>query len=1094
MAKSNRERVGDVLDILKEALPPYILRAYRNVYRDKYLREMELALYSSSYSVSLPDEATAVNTLDVHAWFKLMGAQWKEVFGRTLEQRERNYVSELQEYRNRWAHQNPFNESDAYRCADTATRLLEAIGAPDHARKTDDIARAMQRLRYEEEAKKSQKAAPRLDDVPTTTSQGLKMWRVVVEPHPDVSQGRFQQAEFAADLAQVLQGRASEEYGDPHEFFRRTYLTEGLLDLLVTGVQRLTGKGGDPVVQLQTSFGGGKTHSMLALYHLFSGQVVISDIVGGERLQERVGIIDKILEAQRAVIVGTAFSATEPRRYRDATTHTLWGEIAYQLGGVKAYSMVETADLAGVSPGSDTLLKLFEDYGPALIIMDELVAFARNLYGITDRLPAGSFDANMTFMQALTEAVKRSSDAMLLVSLPDSKTELGSEGGERAFESIAKTVGRLEAVWKPVTAVESFEIVRRRLFSSETLDHAARDAVIDAFAKMYQANKQDYPPHASEADYKQRLKDAYPIHPELFEQLYEKWSTLERFQRTRGVLRLMASVIHHLWMSHSPDLLIMPSSVPLYNRTVKDEILRYLPEGWSAVVDTDVSGDDSNPRKIDKENPSLNKYVAAQRVARAVFMGSAPNTAAQNVRGLEEVRVRLATIQPGEPLNVFVDALRRMSDNLSYLYRDDARYWYDTRPTLNRLAKDRAQNISREDVYREAVTRLKAVKFRRDDFSGAHVAPQSYADVADEARVRVVVLPPDYPHKKNGAPSPAQEAAKEILEARGGSPRLYRNMLVFIAADDTKTDALAESIRTYLAWKSIEDDSESLNLDAQQQKQVASSKARAEETLQARLQETYSWLIVPEQREPTESILYTAHRLSGEDSFYDRATKKLHQNELLIYRWSPDNLRAELDRYLWRDQDHVGIKQLWEYLARYCYLPRLLNENVLIRAVQDGVSRDDAPFAFATQQDLSGVYKGLVFGKGGQIYFDDRALVVRPEVAQAQLAASTGVQSTLPIAPASGSREGAPQPKEAAKKTFTRYHGTVELNPQRVNKELGTIVEEVIERLTSLTGTTVKITLEISAQRPEGFEDAIRRTISENGNTLKFKANGFDEE
>src|SRR5690606_16320312 len=252
-----------------------------------------------------------------------------------------------------------------------------------------------------------------LSEAPTTTSPGLRPWRLVVKPHPDVASGRYIQAEFAADLAQVVQGKADPEYGDPEEFFRRTYLTEGLMDLLVTGIKRLTGQGGDPVVQLQTSFGGGKTHSMLALYHILGGQIGFSEIPGGEDIIQRIGDVDDRISANRAVIVGTAFSPTEPRQYPDCTTHTLWGDIAYQLGWEKdgdsgalaAYRLVERADLAGVSPGSDTLVELLEQFGPALLIIDELVAFARNLYNVSERLPAGTFDAVMTFVQSLTEAV-----------------------------------------------------------------------------------------------------------------------------------------------------------------------------------------------------------------------------------------------------------------------------------------------------------------------------------------------------------------------------------------------------------------------------------------------------------------------------------------------------------------------------------------------------------------------------------------------------------------------------------------------------------------------------------------------------------------
>ncbi len=1094
MAKSNRDRVSEVMDALKEGLGPFVLREYKQIHKGaRYLQEVELTLSTNTYSAPhLPDEAAALAQVDVQGWLNLMVRQWNDVFKTRLGKAERSFVGELQEARNDWAHQKSFTNDEAYRIADTAARLLDAIGAPKQAQLVRDIAQELLRLRFEAEQKQAQKKTGSLDEAPTTTSPGLRPWRLVVKPHPDVASGRYIQAEFAADLAQVVQGKADPEYGDPKEFFRRTYLTEGLLDLLVTGVKRLTGQGGDPVVQLQTSFGGGKTHSMLALYHLFGGQIGLSEIPGGENIVKRVGDIDDRIEAQKAVIVGTAFSATEPRRYKDATTHTLWGDIAYQIGGVEAYRIVEKADLTGVSPGSDTILRLLEDYGPALLIVDELVAFARNLYNAPDRLPAGTFDAVMTFVQSLTEAVKRSSDSMLLVSIPESDIEIGGEGGKAALDILAKTIGRIESVWKPVTATESFEIVRRRLFSSE-MDYAARDAVLSAFREMYSGSSGEFPSGVAEGDYQRRMKEAYPIHPELFARLYEDWSTLDRFQRTRGVLRLMAAVIHRLWQDNDQSLLIMPGSIPLWAATVRNEMLRYLPENWPAIVDADIDGEDSKPYQIDRSIPTLGQYTASRRVARAIFVGSAPSVAGQAVRGVEEVRIRLATVQPGEQLAVFNDALRRMSNQLTYLYTDGSRYWYDTRPTVNRMAQDRAQNINADLVYQEAIDRLRAVKYRREDFAAAHIAPQSSGDVADEQRARVVVLAPEYGHKRNsGSLSQAQEFAKEILENRGNSPRLYRNMLVFIAPDATNAQAWEQSLREYLAWKSINDEAEPLNLDAQQRKQVAAALKRTEETLLVRLQETYSWLIVPVQPEPTGPIEYQAHRISGQDSFYDRATCKLRGSGLLIQRWSPDNLRMELDRYLWRDQPHVGLKQLWEYLARYCYLPRLCSEDVLLETIASGAARADAPFGYATMVGLDGVYKGLAFGNSTSIYFDDSAVIVHPEIALAQIEAARQPPTGNPPPDNSGgtSENGDKPPKP---RLTTRYHGTVTLDPQRVNKEVATIVEEIIQRLTSLTETQVKIMLEISAERPSGFDDATVRTINENSRTLKFKGDGFEQ-
>jgi len=1116
MALSNKERVGRVLEALKDGLGPFTLREYRTVYTQKgYVSEIDAVLASPSHP-GLPgevwsDQGALLAALDTQGCLNLMWRRWNDVFQDKLGHVGRSYVSEMIEARNNWAHQAAFSNDQAYRIADTAARLLKMVSAGEEAAYVDQIGRDLLRLRFEGEAAKARREAETQKPAEVTTSIGLKPWREVVQPHPDVASGRYVQAEFAADLSQVMAGNAEPEYQDPLEFFRRTYLTEGLLALLVTGVRRLTAQGGDPVVQLQTVFGGGKTHSMLALYHLCGGQIQLSDFPGGERIAAQVaaqiGDVD-LPEANVAVLVGTALDPSRPREYPDATVHTLWGEMAYQLGGLAGYKLVKQADLKGVSPGSNTLTELLYRFGPSLIIIDELVAYARNLYGV-ERLPAGSFESIMTFVQSLTEAVKRSDESILLISVPASDIEIGGEAGRAALETLSHVVGRIESVWKPITATESFEIVRRRLFATQ-IDYAARDAAINAFGDMYRNASAEFPSGVAERDYLDRMRAAYPIHPELFDRLYQDWSTLERFQRTRGVLRLMASVIHQLWTRGDQSLLIMPGTLPLDGTPVRNELLRYLPDTWAAVFDTDIDGPESRPFAIDGAVPTLGRYRASRRVARTIFVGSAPSVAGQRVRGLEEIRIRLGCAQPGEPAAVFGDALRRMGVQLTYLYTDGSRHWYDTRPTVNKLARDRAQSFSPEEVEAEIVGRLYGVSKNRD-FAAFHVSPPDTSDVVDEAQARVVVLHPEYTHKRTTGETDALQEARRFLESRGNIQRLYKNMLVFIVADERDAGALRLAVREFLAWQSIQGDQDELNLDAQQRKQVATSLGKADETVDLRLRSAYSWLLVPAQPEPLGPIEFQASRISGDDNFYDRAARRLRNDGLLIYEWSPDILRMELDRYIWSEDRgwEVQLKQLWEYLAQYCYFPRLFDHQVLVKAVKDGVSRLDAPFAYATGKSEEGHHTGLVFRNLGNVYFDDHSILVHPEHVTRPPAIKLPTEicpecnKPLPECTCEKPKEFCPKCGrpidectcgEPPKKVVSRYYGRVEIDPQRVNKDMGLIVEEVIERLTSQVGCEVEITLEINAKRSEGFDESTIRTISENSRTLKFEYYEFGEE
>ena len=918
----------------------------------------------------------------------------------------------------------------------------------------------------------------------------LKPWREVVTPHPDVAAGRYDQAEFAADLAQVVAGAADPEYQDAQEFFARTYLTEGMRRLLVTAVQRLTGGGGAPIVQLKTAFGGGKTHTMLALYHLLGNQANVDQLEGTEDIAREAGV-NALPVARRAVIVGVDLSPSQARSVNGVTVRTLWGNIAAQLGGEEAYNIVKTADESSVSPGARDLVSILNRFGPAVIFIDELVAYARNIYGV-DGLPAGSFDSNMTFVHALTEAVKRSERCQLVASIPESDIEIGGEAGQAALERIEHTFGRLEDIWRPVGAREGFEVVRRRLFSP-VRDETARDAVCREFIRLYDENPSDFPAECREGGYIDRLRQAYPIHPELFDRLYDDWSTLEKFQRTRGVLRLMSAVIHRLWSRDDRSPLIMPGSIAIDAPRVREELLRYLPEGWNAVVDKDVDGDGAEPRAIDAENSRFGEITAARRVARTVFMGSAPHVRQQTARGIEDVRIRLGVAQPGEMLSVYNDAAGRMTDRLTHLYTGSHRYWYDTQPNLRRTMEDRAVNLEPEEVIDEVVSRLGSIR-ERGDFGAVHPCPTSEM-VPDEPTARLVILPPASVHRGRQRDSAALKAANEILDKRGDSPRAFRNMLIFAAPDGDQWSTLEAEVRRYLAWDSIIDDADALNLDAHQRREASRFKSRSNDTLEICLNETYCWLLVPTQ-EGADPIHWEETRIPGsQDNPVSKAVKKVRSDGQVIKKWSPAMLRMELDKWLWKDEKHISLKRVWECLATYLYMPRLSSLDVLLDAVREGIKTREFGYANNVQDD--GKYAGLQFKDvTGSIYLDARSVLVKPNLAARQFLAESA-PTPYPPEPGPGGGAGAgtggtePPPPPVRPK---RFYGSVELDPVRVSRDAQKVIDEVVQHITSRSDANVTVTIDIQATFAEGVSEDLKRTLTENCRTLGFNSQEFEDE
>lgn len=1121
--KENYELVQKGFRVLLPQMAGYIGQEMSRVYHDGWWQEVLIAL---SDQLDLPSTGTygeLLDSLDIANCLRLIDRRWRDVFSGKLSKSHRNWASELMGVRNAVAHigLNDLEPRYAERALDTMALLCESFDAEA----TEEIRSLYRTIRYgsaqgstatADAATPATKKKNGAAVLSKAVGQNLPSWRDIMQPHPDVAEGRYRAAEFAADLAQVSRGEGAYEYRDPVEFFARTYLTEGMSGLLVESLQRIAGKGGEPVIQLKTAFGGGKTHSMLALYHMVRKNTSAEFIPSLNPLLERAGL-DKLPQANVAVLVGTALDPTRrknPSNLPGYTVSTIWGEMAYQLvtsaGKPELYARyIRESDRRGVSPGSENLKNLFNDCGPCLVLMDELVAYAKKLYGV-EGLPAGSYDNFVTFIQEITEAARASENSLVVASIPESDIEIGGDAGKKVLETIEHTFGRMESIWKPVAANEGFEVVRRRLFL-DCKDPAARDAVCDAFSQMYQDNSTDFPMEAKEVEYRDRMISCYPIHPEVFDRLYGDWATLERFQRTRGVLRLMAAVIHELWMANDAGAMIMPGSIPLDMPQVRDELVRHLPDTWNSIIDREVDGKDSIPYQKDKANPRYGRILAARRVSRTVMLGSAPSTSAlrdQGIRGLETSRILLGVVQPAENIADFKDALNTLHGALSYLYNNPNgnRFWYDTKPTLRKTAEDRASQVSSADVEMEIEARLKKCR-REAPFAGIHAFPASSSDVPDDQAVRLVILRTKDTYRRNYDNSNALRAVEEILNNRGTSPRVFRNMLAFVAPDQDKLGALQQEVKRYIAWTSIMSDKEDLNLDGQQVRETQNNLNRSNDTVELRLKETYCWLLVPfiDQFEDMKTIQWEISDLGGgSETIAAKAARKMLQGEQIITKWAPALLQMTLDDLLWRDADHIQIKKLWEYLSTYCYLPRLSSYSVLEEAIYQGLTSDEyfglaAMYANDRYVDLK--WNQTVFN------VNPTDLLVKPHIAKAQRAKEKqktddpnsgtnvnpgGQQGGSTENPAgNGTSGGGDTP---ANDTANRhFFMSADIDPVRVNKVVSTYVDEIIRYLMQVDGASVELRLEVDVNAPNGIPSNTVRTISENCKTLKVNDFGFSK-
>lgn len=1104
MAKSTRQYVFEGMEHMQKGLQPFVMQRLEAGLGKGWPQEV-----ISRFPHWRP-EGNGKFTLDTQKLLQIMERLWNDAFRDVLDRTHRSIVNELIDVRNKLAHDGKFSYDDAERALDSMRRILEAVSAGDSADEIGKMRDSILRTKFTELARNEERKKSSSATISTETVSGLLPWREVVEPHQDVATGEFQQAEFAADLAKVHKGTAAPEYCDPREFFSRTYLTEGLSALLKGAAKRLSGAGGDPVVELQTNFGGGKTHSMLALYHM-AGETRVGDLPGLDQLLSRDGL-DVPEKVKRAVLVGTSRGPQDVITLEGGQViKTTWGELAWQLGGQAGFDMIAENDARGIAPGSNLLEDIFNKFSPCLILIDEWVAYLRQIYKI-EGLPSGSFDANLSFVQALTEAVKASQQTLLVASLPASQIEVGGEGGQEALARLKQTFSRVESSWRPASQEESYEIVRRRLFKEIPSDnYRHRDNTLKQFAKLYRENPNDFPLGCADEDYRRKLEKAYPIHPDLFDQLYTAWGSLEKFQRTRGVLRLMAQVIHELWMSGDPSIMIMPGSVSISSERVEPELLHYLDPSWQSIIAGDIDGTSSTPYRIDQAAPNLNRYSATRRVARTVFMGTAPLHSQEN-KGLDDKQINLGVVQPGEKIAIFGDALRRLTNQAKFMHGDLGRYWYSMSASLNRIAADRAGQLEDALVLVEIDKALSTYingLTDRGNFDAVQVAPDNSAAVPDEAGgVRAVVLGVAHPHNGRDS-SDAMTEVKDILLQRGSTPRVYRNTLVFLAADARQLDNLKDAVRSLLAWGEIVRDASSGRLDLKSSEMsLAKDKAlEAKETVQTRLKETWAYLIYPYQDSAQTDVYFSSARIPAQDGLLRRASKKLVSEEALLPEIGPERLNRELEKYIWNDRDHLHIKDLWEYLNRYTYLPRLKDRDTLIRCIRSAISQMVAgPFAYAENYDSSkNEYYGLSIEGAGNIAvtIDADSVIVRPTAAetarakkipaQAEGAAGTSVTSTdaqLKPTTIGGEDDDCSENRGAqateAPQDPTRFQGTVMVSADRPARDMAQIVEAIVEQLTTIPGAEVSLRLEIDAEVPSGLDRSKVRTLTENATTLGF--------
>ena len=1095
-------RVDKALRLLTPALQPIIERELRRFYKANWQQNLSVAHGSDP---SKP--------LDAYAALKTMLDNWQSCFKDTFKAKTRTDVSKALDARNAVSHANgTIGDADAISYLTAIRGIAEAISAKavvDGIKPLidDQIKAAATAMGVAPEMavkKLGEPVAPQLDlgDGKYT----WKPWRDVAPPHPDVMAARFVEAEFAADLSTVARGEGADTYRDPREFFRITFMTGGLRKVLQGAVERLAGKGGDPVVGLQTSFGGGKTHTMLALYHLASAKNP-ETLPGLAEIFADAKVTALPMRSKPVVFVGTAAGANQPIAIEGArTVKSLWGLIAVKLGGWKAYEKIKASDEARTNPGSEALIAILREATPCLILVDEVVAYARNLDGIP-------YDGFVSFFQSLTEAAKAVPGVLVVGSMPESGAEVGNQRGRDALLALEKVFGRIQSPWAPAQGTETFEIIRRRLFQELDADGVkAREQAVKAFVSFYRANAGEFPSDARERGYETQLMAAYPVHPELFRLLQTDWSALEKFQRTRGVLKMMAQIVYRLWRDQHGGPMILPGDVPLTDDKVRTNALVPIPTGYDAVLTKEVAGDLSKPAQIEAraQSGAIGKNRSVTRAATALFMETSPHGSTN--KGIEIARLRLACAIPGEQPSQFSEALRRLGENSAYLYSSGENYWFSPIASLNQEAEDRAKGLAGADIESEIVTLIRTEeKLKGTGFLRVHGAPDDPLGIDDAYEAALVILPPSAWQRGRDTDTPAMRLAADIVEHKGPGQRRNRNRLAFLAPDQGALEDIQSVVRKKLAWASIVKDGPGpLQLPPTQQRDAVNKLAEQETATVNAVRRGWKHLLLPQEPQPGSShaargfdleSVALANPARDPEPLAQIAWKKCEADGLIVR--SLGVLDNDLAKVWQPNQPHIGVRQLRDWFAQFPYLSKLRDPQVLAQAISAALGRSDTKYAIADRFDeAKGEYAGLEVARLVTIDLTSDRIMVRREVADAQRAkfapeaVPTGPGGTDPIIKGQPTVVGQPARDDAAtpRARPRRFYAKITLDPNRPTPQVSNIAQSILSELDRARGTIITLTLDIDAESAGGFPEDVESVVRDNARDLRITDFGFEGE
>lgn len=828
--------------------------------------------------------------------------------------------NEITDARNMLAHYDDWDNDIA------ETAFLHMIGITKTLSMNElenEIRNLKENKSVEEQIAEEKKTSPA---VKTSTTA----WFNNVKPHLDIRQGNLDESVFAADLAEVSSGSGREVYSNRSLFFDKTYFTEGLTNISNRVIKGLNGDedGENRVISLQTGFGGGKTHTLISLYHLVKAG---KDISINAKVSEKLSVKPKYEKVNIAVFTNKTNDPTQGREIDGLHIKTIWGELAYQLGGKELYEKIRPNDEARTAP-KGLFLDILKSAAPSLILIDELADYCVAAAGITVGSTTLS-DQTISFMQEFTEAVSRVKNSVAVITLPASAQEVANSSQAAAIlQSLESRVKRVGADTKPVAEEEIFEVIRHRLFEGIG-DREVTESVLASYSEMYQNLRTELPSRSNKSEYVEMMRRSYPFHPELINIFKDKWASHPQFQRTRGVLRLLASIVSDLWKRRNSlvgnHTLIHPSHIQLDNLdTLTGEIKKLYGLGYDAVISSDVCGINSNAYQIDQDKPSFMEYNLTQGISEAIFLNSFGSKGVNRGITVKELKLQLL-VPDGFNHNSINSSLDELQNKAYYLYysqsgASEQRFWFHTKPNLNILINNAISDIKNERIESQIVNLLEE---KGSKVTKIKTIVNPKGDIPELKSPTLIIIHPSLSHNGN---KKLETYIKEIATKKGNSDRVYRNTILFLSVSSHGKAVLYNAIREYLACQKIKDEYQD-TLEEDQKTDLKNRTEDAKQKMQHELVTAYNQIHKYSASKGIESIELQQFSDSLDRQISTNLLDKLKDEEYLLESIGHNTLRK--NNLLPKDGKPFQAKQVLEAFLRYDDKPMIVDKS----AVQDSL-------------------------------------------------------------------------------------------------------------------------------------------------------------